>query len=205
MYGITKTRMLLTTVVFAAVAAMFAAGASARIPADTSSDFAAQESLGIGRFAVLPSVTKVAEPSGTNARIPADTSSAFAAQESLRIGRYLAKPSVTKVAQESGTFSVEEICAALGLEQLRGVLINEDAIKSATPGVIQECSHARAAKSIAPVLASSEATQGVSESAVVSRSDVVSRYLDSNRTRTSQKRVARPRTNKFPDGRRSVP
>ncbi len=60
MYGITKTRMLLTTVVFAAVAALFAAGANARIPADTGSAFAAQESLGIGRFAVLPSVTKVA-------------------------------------------------------------------------------------------------------------------------------------------------
>ena len=83
MYDITKTRMLLTTGVFAAVAALFAAGANARIPTDTSSAFAAQESLGIGRYAVLPS--------GTNARIPADTSSAFAAQESLRIGRYLAQ------------------------------------------------------------------------------------------------------------------
>ncbi len=101
-------------------------------------------------------------------------------------------------------FSVEEICAALGLEQLRGVLINEDAIKAATPGAIQECLDARAGR-IAPVLASSEATQGVSEWAVVSRSDVVSRYLDNNRTSTSQRRVARPGLNKFPDGRRSVP
>jgi hypothetical protein len=83
----------LTTVVFAAVAALFAAGANARIPADTGSAFAAQESLGIGRYAALPSVTKVAQPSETNARIPADTSSAFAAQESLRIGRYLERPS----------------------------------------------------------------------------------------------------------------
>ncbi len=91
MYDITKTRMLLTTVVFAAVAALFAAGASARIPADTGSAFAAQESLGIGRYAALPSATNVAQPSGTNARIPADTSSAFAAQESLRIGRYLSQ------------------------------------------------------------------------------------------------------------------
>ncbi len=172
MYGITKTRMLLTTGVFAAVAALFAAGASARIPADPGSDFAAQESLGIGRYAVLPSVTKVARPAGTKASV---------------------------------AFSVEEICAALGLEQLRGVLINEDAIKSATPGAIQECSDARAAKSIAPVLASSDATQGVSASALASRSDVVSRYLDNNRTSTSQKRLARPRSNKFPDGRRSAP
>ena len=139
MYGITKTRMLLTTVVCAAVAALFAAGANARIPADTSSDFAAQESLGIGRYAVLLSVTNA-----------------------------------------SVTFSVEEICAALGLEQLRGILINEDAIKSATPGASRNAHDAGAAKSIAPVLASSEATQGVSESAVVSRSDVVSRYLDNN-------------------------
>ena len=89
MYDITKTRMLLTTVVFAAMTALFAAGANARVPADTGSAFAAQESLGIGRYAVLPSGTNVAQPSGTNARIPADTSSAFAAQESLRIGRYL--------------------------------------------------------------------------------------------------------------------
>ncbi len=170
MYGITKTRMLLTTGVCAAVAALFAAGASARIPADPSFDFAAQESLGIGRYAVLPSVTHVARLSGTNASV---------------------------------AFSVEEICSALGLEQLRGVLINEEAIKAATPGAIQECSDARAAKSIAP--ASSNATQGVSESAVLSRSDVVSRYLDNNRTSTSQKRIARPRTNKYPDGRRSSP
>jgi hypothetical protein len=89
MYDITKTRMLLTTAVFAAVAALFAAGANARIPADTGSAFAAQESLGIGSYAVLPSATKVAQRSGANARIPADTSSAFAAQESLRLGRYL--------------------------------------------------------------------------------------------------------------------
>ena len=203
MYDIAKTRMLLTTVVFAAVAALFAAGANARIPADTGSAFAAQESLGIGRYAVLPSVTNVA--------------------------------------QGSGTFSVEEIeiCAALDLEQLRGVLINEPAIKAVTPGAIQECLdagaakpitpvlasseathsveeicvaldpqeclHAGAAKPIAPVLASSEATQGVSESAVISRSDVVSRYLDNNRKGTSQKRLAQPRPNKFPDGRRSSP
>ena len=95
MYDITKTRMLLTTVVFAAVAALFAAAANARIPADTGSAFAAQESLGIGRYAALPSVTKVAQPSETNARIPADTSSAFAAQESLRIGRYLPRANAT--------------------------------------------------------------------------------------------------------------
>ena len=54
MYDITKTRMLLTTVVFAAVAALFAAGANARIPADTGSAFAAQESLRIGAYASQP-------------------------------------------------------------------------------------------------------------------------------------------------------
>ena len=71
------------------MAALFAAGANARVPADTGSAFAAQESLGIGSYAVLPSATKVAQPSAANGRVPADTSSAFAAQESLRIGRYL--------------------------------------------------------------------------------------------------------------------
>jgi hypothetical protein len=129
MYDITRTRMLLTTAVFAAVAAVFAGGANARIPEDGS---------GIG-----------AEP-------------------------------VAQAPQGSGTFSVDEICAAVDLEQLRGVLINEPAIKAATPRAIQECSHARAAKSIAP------------------------RYVN-NRTGTSQQRVARPGPNKFPDGRRSVP
>ena len=51
MYDITEIRMLLTTVVFAAVAALFAAGANAMLPADTGSAFAAQETLGIGRYA----------------------------------------------------------------------------------------------------------------------------------------------------------
>ena len=50
MYDITRTRMLLTTAVFAAVAALFAAGGNAGIPADTGSAFAAQESLRIGRY-----------------------------------------------------------------------------------------------------------------------------------------------------------
>jgi hypothetical protein len=134
MYDITKTRILLTTAVFAAVAAVFAGGGNARIPEE--------DGAGIG-----------AEPA---AQAP----------------------------QGSETFSIGEICAALDLEQLRGVLINEPAIKAAAPAAIRECSHAHAAKSIAPVLASSEATY---------------------RTSTSQKRVARPRPNKFPDGRRSVP
>ena len=49
MYDITKTRMLLTTAVFAAVAALSASGANARIPADTSSASAVQESLRTGR------------------------------------------------------------------------------------------------------------------------------------------------------------
>ena len=54
MYDITKTRMLLTTTVFAAVAALSASGANARIPADTSSAGAVQESLRTGRYAALP-------------------------------------------------------------------------------------------------------------------------------------------------------
>ena len=82
MYDITRTRMLLTTAVFAAVAALSASGADARLPADTSSASAAQESLRLGRYAAQAR-------SAANVRIPADTSSASAAQESLRIGRYL--------------------------------------------------------------------------------------------------------------------
>jgi hypothetical protein len=82
MYEVTKTRMLLTTAVLAAVAALNASGANARIPADTSSASAAQESLRLGRYTAQPL-------SRANARIPADTSSASAAQESLRLGRYL--------------------------------------------------------------------------------------------------------------------
>ena len=50
MHDITKTRMLLTTAVLATAAALFAAGANARIPEDTSSGSAAQESLRIGRY-----------------------------------------------------------------------------------------------------------------------------------------------------------
>ncbi len=51
MYDITKTRMLLTTAVFAAVAALSASGANAMIPADTGSAYGAQESLRIGAYA----------------------------------------------------------------------------------------------------------------------------------------------------------
>jgi hypothetical protein len=54
MYDITKTRMLLTTAVFAAVAALSASGANARIPADSSSASAVQESLRTGHYAALP-------------------------------------------------------------------------------------------------------------------------------------------------------
>ena len=60
MYDITKTRMLLTTAVFAAVAAVIAGGANARIPEDVG-DWAsgAQASIGAGvvdsRFAVTES------------------------------------------------------------------------------------------------------------------------------------------------------
>ena len=54
MFDITKIRMLLTTVVFAAVAALFAAGANARIPPDPGTAFAAQESLRIGAYASQP-------------------------------------------------------------------------------------------------------------------------------------------------------
>ena len=100
MYDITKTRMLLTTAVFAAVAAVFAGGANARALAEDGS--------GIGAVAAA------------------------------------------QAAQVSGTFSVDEMCAALEVEQLRGVLINEPAIKAATPSAIQECSQARA--DVAPTL-----------------------------------------------------
>ena len=54
MYDITRTRMLLTTAVFAAVAALSAGGASARVPADTTSASAVRESLRTGRYAAQP-------------------------------------------------------------------------------------------------------------------------------------------------------
>jgi ABC-type phosphate transport system substrate-binding protein len=54
MYDITKTRMLLTMAVFAAVAALCAGGANARIPAESGSASAAQESLRIGAYAAQP-------------------------------------------------------------------------------------------------------------------------------------------------------
>ena len=54
MYDITRTRMLLTTAVFAAVAALCASGANARIPADSGSASGAQESLRIGAYAGQP-------------------------------------------------------------------------------------------------------------------------------------------------------
>lgn len=127
MYDVTKTRVLLTTAVFAAVAVVFAGGANARALAEDGS----------------------------------------------RIG---AEPSA-QASQGSGTFSVAEICAALELEQLRGVLVNEPAIKAATPDAIQECSYASTVKSVTPVLAFS----------------------------ATQKRVAPPRASRYPDGRRSVP
>ena len=45
MYDITKTRMLMTTAVFAAVAAVFAGGANARIPGEDGSNFEGQLSI----------------------------------------------------------------------------------------------------------------------------------------------------------------
>ena len=45
MYDITKTRMLTTTAVFAAVAAVFAGGANARIPGEGGSSFEGQLSI----------------------------------------------------------------------------------------------------------------------------------------------------------------
>ena len=54
MYDITKTRMLLTTAVFAAVAALCTSGANARIPADSGSASGAQESLRIGAYTAQP-------------------------------------------------------------------------------------------------------------------------------------------------------
>ena len=153
-------------------------------------------------------MTKVAQPSRTNASflIPADTSSAFAAQESLRIGRYLAKPSVTKVAHGEVAFSVEEICAALGLEQLRGVLINEDAISlrntGRDPGMLRRpCREVdRAGVGLLGGYSGRSPESGCRQPLGCGFPPP-----DNNRTSTSQKRVAWPRTNKFPDGRRSVP
>ena len=49
MYDITKTRMLLTTAVFAAVAALFAGGANARIPTRHGSGFEGQTCPSAGR------------------------------------------------------------------------------------------------------------------------------------------------------------
>ena len=154
MYDITKTRMLLTMAVLAAVAAVFAGGANARALVDFGSD--------------------AAEPA--------------------------AQPQ-----QGRGTLSADEICAAIDAELFSGVLIDEEAIKAATLRAIQECSRARAAKPTVPALMSWETTPGVSEWAVISGSDVVSRYLNSNRTATSQTQVTQPRPSRFPDGRRSVP
>ena len=53
MYDITKTRMLLTTAVFAAVAALIASGANARIPNEDGSGFEGQLSI-VGVAAAQP-------------------------------------------------------------------------------------------------------------------------------------------------------
>ena len=53
MYDITKTRMLLTTAVFAAVAALIASGANARIPDENGSGFEGQLSI-VGVAAAQP-------------------------------------------------------------------------------------------------------------------------------------------------------
>ena len=52
-YDITKTRMLLTTAVFAAVAALYAGGANARIPDEDGSGFEGQLSI-VGVAAAQP-------------------------------------------------------------------------------------------------------------------------------------------------------
>jgi hypothetical protein len=54
MYDITKTRMLLTTLVFAAVAALYAGGANARILDESGSASGAQASIAIGVDAAQP-------------------------------------------------------------------------------------------------------------------------------------------------------
>jgi hypothetical protein len=178
MYDITKTRMLLTTAVFAAVAAVFAGGASARIPEEDGSDIGA-EPVAVVVAPVDPLASSRLAGLLRAARTRDRESGALSGEQEAPQGR--------------GTFFVDpEICAAL-----------DPAIKAA----IQECSHAapRAAKPIVPVLDASEATQGVSEWDVISRSDVVSRYIDNSRTGTGQQRVARARHNKFPDGYRGLP
>ena len=180
MYDTTKTRMLLMTAVLAAVAALFASGANAIIPADTGSAFATQESLGIGRYAVLPSATKVAQPSAANARIPADTSSAFAAQESLRVGRYLATPRSTqgKIATAPAFPSGDELDTAISTAMA-----------------------IRAARESGTLSGEQQAPQATGRTAAndaahfPDTSDVVSRYLGNDRMGTSP----------FPDGYRGRP
>ena len=54
MYDVTKTRMLLTTAAFAAVAALIAGGANARIPEDEG-DWAGSSSLTSVHAALAPS------------------------------------------------------------------------------------------------------------------------------------------------------
>ena len=55
MYDITKTRMLMTTAVFAAGAAVFAGGANARIPGEDGSNFEGQLSIDHVVSAQVPS------------------------------------------------------------------------------------------------------------------------------------------------------
>jgi hypothetical protein len=55
MYDITETRILMTTAVFAAVAAVFAGGANARIPGEDGSNFEGQLSIAHVVSAQVPS------------------------------------------------------------------------------------------------------------------------------------------------------
>ena len=178
MNDIARTRMLLTTAVFAATAAVFAGGANARIPEADGSGFGAEP---------------VAVAAPTVDRLASSRLAGLLRAARTRDRESGAPSGEQQAAQGSGSFFVDpEICAGL-----------DPAIRTA----IQECSHttSRAAKPIAPVLTVAAATQGVSEWDVISRSDVVSRAIDNNRTGTSPQRVARARHIEFPDGYRGLP
>jgi hypothetical protein len=110
MYDITKTRMLLTTAVFAAVAALSASGANARIPADTSSASAVQESLRTGRYAAQPPSWrgkggKGEETGGATNPLQRTVATAPAFPSGDELDTAISTAMATRAARESGTLS----------------------------------------------------------------------------------------------------
>ena len=113
MFDITQTRMLLTTVVFAAVAALFAAGANARIPPDPGTAFAAQESLPIGAYASQPPSWrgkggKGEETGGATNPLQRTVATAPAFPSGDELDRAISTAMATRAARESGTLSGEQ-------------------------------------------------------------------------------------------------